>query len=331
MDEDIVNRLVCPACKRTLQVHGLRHRAHSVISGRLDCRRCLQAYPIIAGIPSLLSQPHPYPVYFLPPEDLLPTPPASRVERVKNNGIQLAVKYYGRSAFLDAIRKRRPANRFDICHLRDARALQKAYRFSRAPFVTRILERMITKRCRTDERCLGIVNILRAAKPHRLLDIASGPGGLLTKAMPRLRSTRAVGLGISLENCRMVTGLAQHLRFGHRLQMIHGDARAAPFPDGTFDCVSGWTAAYHISQYERAIQECARVLVRGGHFVGTLHTTYPSHAQGALTRAEEEEFIRWAHLPLDIPSVCSILQSAGFTVSHKMEIGNSHLLVAEKA
>ena len=112
--------------------------------------------------------------------------------------------------------------------------------------------------------------------------------------------------------------------------MVHGDARLMPFRDASFDCVSGWTAAYHISRYEEALRESARVLKPGGHFVGTFHTVYPSHCPNELTREEEEEFIRCACLPLNIGEVCETFRRAGFVVSRKTQIGNSHLIMARR-
>jgi SAM-dependent methyltransferase len=314
-----------------LRADRLRHVGDDIVSGRLVCASCNQAYPIIAGIPSLFLSPHPYPRYFLPPEDLLPEPRVSLSEkRNSTSGLALMLKYHGKAAFLEAIRTRRPSRRFDVGCFTDLRTRQKAYRFSRRSFSVRMVDRVIKKRWWTDERCIGMVNVLKKLRPRRLLDIASGGGGFLSKVMPGLRSTRAVGLEIYVPNCRLVTGLARYLGFDGRLQMVHGDARLMPFPSAAFDCVSGWTAAYHISQYERAMQESARVLRRGGHFVGTFHAEYPDHSDGLLTREEEEEFIRWARLPLNIRNVCRTLEKAGFAIVSNAVVGDSRLVVARR-
>ncbi len=329
--------LVCPQCKRAL--HLLNSRGGpDIVSGVLQCAHCRQDYPIITGVPCLLPDPHPFPIGFLPPEDILQEPPATLKEKRGRNNLGLVLYKYGKAEFIRAVRQtarlspEARARRFQVSRTTVLNPTIKrlAYRHSRLSFIRNVMEPVMEQRFWPDKRCVAMVTTLQNLQPERLLDIATGPGSLLCRALPRLTATKAVGLEIFFEACRLVMAEAAYFGFGKRLQMVHGDARLMPFADATFDCVSGWTALYHISRYEAAIREAARVLRKGGHFVGTVHTKYPSHCRDLLSRSEEEEMIRCAHLPLNIHEVCGVLRASGFVISSKEAVGNCHLVVAKK-
>ena len=336
MRETILDLLVCPQCKESLKPVGLRRRSE-VLNGVLQCAACHQAYPIVAGVPSLFPDPHPFPIWFLPPDDILSAPKWSR-KHGKTNALQLTLEHYGKARFMQAIRhtaKRSRNGRRQKFHLSRSVVLnetikREAYRFSRESYIRRVTVPLMKRHWWPDKQCVAMVKTLQELKPERLLDIATGPGAFVCRALPRLKRTTAVGLEIYFEKCRLVLSEAVYFGFRDRIEMIHGDARLMPLPDCSFDCVSGLTAAYHISRYEEAVRESARVLRTGGHFVGTFQTTYPSHCPKVLTRSEEEEFIRRAHLPLNIREVCEVFRDAGFVVAKEIKIGNSHLIVARK-
>lgn len=338
MREDVINRVVCPKCKLPLTASRMRHFKGVVLCGTLTCLSCREKYPIMAGVPSLFLNAHSFPIGFLPPEDILPEPVATLKEKRLTNSLALVLKKYGKAQFMRAVRqtaKLSTGQRQRRIHVSPSSVMsqtikRKAYRFSKESFVRKVMEPVMRKRFWPDKRCIAMVETLQKLYPDSLLDIATGPGGLLCRALPLLKRTTAIGLEIYFDKCRLVLSEAVHFGFRDRIEMIHGDARLMPFPDSSFDCVSGWTAAYHISWYEEALRESARVLRTGGHFVGTFHTIYPSHCTDVLTREEEEEFIRCAHLPMNIHEVCDVLRASGFAVAKKTEVGNSHLIVARK-
>jgi len=290
----------------------------------------------MAGIPSLIPDPHPFPLEFLPPENTLPIPPATLKENRQTNGLTLTLKKYGKAAFIRAVRQyAEPTGskrKFGVSRsiLLNRTVRRKAYRYSRESFIRSVMEPVMKSRFWPDKRCAAMAETLQTLKPQMLLDIATGPGGLLCRALPKLRQTTAIGLEIGFDACRIVIAESHYFGFARRIEMVHGDARLLPFPDSIFDCVSGWTALYHISQYEAAVREAKRVLRKGGYFVGTVHTKYPRHCPEDLTREEEEEFISAAHLPSDINSVCSTFREQGFAITKKTKVGNSHLLVARR-
>lgn len=204
----------------------------------------------------MLLEPHPYPEFALPPEDLFPQVRARQVKGTYPNGLQAVLACYGKDCFLQALREQAPGGSFDLTSLRGSNARRKACFLGSESFVTQMLTERIKPIWWIDERCQAMIGAVLNIKPSNLLDIASGGGGFISSALSSLSSTQAIGLEITLDNSRMVTKEAELLGFNDRLQMVQGDARIMPFVDATFDCVSGLLAAYHIPRYELAIAEC---------------------------------------------------------------------------
>jgi ubiquinone/menaquinone biosynthesis C-methylase UbiE len=51
------------------------------------------------------------------------------------------------------------------------------------------------------------------------------------------------------------------------VELVPGDVRRMPFPDGAFDLVMDFGTCYHIARASQALSEVARVLTPGGLFV----------------------------------------------------------------
>lgn len=330
MNPEFVHALICPVCRGPLGVAKRRCCRDAIQSGILHCRGCRREYPVVAGIPSMLPRRHPHPIQFLPPEGLLPQPPGYLTSRKRKNGLERYVEHYGRTRFLNTLRRRPLGDAYRTSHLRDAYSRRRGGRCSRPDYFLHVVNELMRKHWWKEDRFRALLAAVESLQPRRLLDIASGPGSFLCRILSRQAQLEAVGLEIYLDKSRMVTAEARHLAFSPRLQMVHGDARLMPFPDDVFDCISGLTAAYHMARYECAIRESHRVLRPGGHFVGTFHITYPSHCEKLLTRVEEETFIRWAHLPFNLDEVRNVFCESGFFIEHVEAIGGTALLVARK-
>jgi uncharacterized protein len=54
MKESILEIVVCPVCKGTLELRVSEKKDSEIISGSLTCEKCSHAYPIADGIPNLL-------------------------------------------------------------------------------------------------------------------------------------------------------------------------------------------------------------------------------------------------------------------------------------
>jgi ubiquinone/menaquinone biosynthesis C-methylase UbiE len=131
---------------------------------------------------------------------------------------------------------------------------------------------------------------LAAVEPgERLLDVATGTGGLPRALAPRgARPREAVGLDRSAS---MLAVAAAHLPPDWSL--LQGDAKHLPFPDQSFDLVS---ASYllHLLGPDHRIQvltEIARVLRPGGRVV-----TVTTESRRSVTRTLLERLPRWSGL-----------------------------------
>ena len=138
------------------------------------------------------------------------------------------------------------------------------------------------------------VELAAPGESERLLDVATGTGGLLRELS--LRSVRpAEVVGIDRSPSMLATAAAHVLPAGWRL--LSGDARRLPFPDRRFDVV---TACYllHLLDREcraRAIAEIARVLREGARVVTVTVDSRRPVPRAALTRLPRLSGLR----PLD--------------------------------
>jgi SAM-dependent methyltransferase len=65
----------------------------------------------------------------------------------------------------------------------------------------------------------------------------------------------------------LAAGRARAEASGVAVQLLQGDVRALPFPDGSFDLVLAVTVLCFVNDAARAVSEMARVLVPGGRLL----------------------------------------------------------------
>jgi ubiquinone/menaquinone biosynthesis C-methylase UbiE len=103
-----------------------------------------------------------------------------------------------------------------------------------------------------------ILEALREVGAKNVLEVGCG-AGVLTERITKEQGASVIGLDSSQ---RMVD-----LTRDRGIPAQLGDVQELPFDDGSFDCVvAGWLF-YHVPDRERAIAQCARVLVPGGTLV----------------------------------------------------------------
>jgi ubiquinone/menaquinone biosynthesis C-methylase UbiE len=146
-----------------------------------------------------------------------------------------------------------------------------------------------------EQGALGAAAELAApSESDRLLDVATGTGGLLRELARRGRRPAEV-VGVDNSASMLAIAAAEGLPAGWRV--ILGDARRLPFPDQRFDVVA---ACYllHLMDREsrtRTIAEIARVTRPGGRVViVTVESRRPA-ARSVLTRLPRRSGLR----PLD--------------------------------
>ncbi len=101
-----------------------------------------------------------------------------------------------------------------------------------------------------------LLEAVGAGKGTRLLDVATGPGYVATRAAER--GAEVVGLDFSDRMLAFARSRAPDVEF------VQGDATSLPFEDATFDAVTAAFLLLHLGAPEHAVGEAARVLRPGG-------------------------------------------------------------------
>lgn len=101
----------------------------------------------------------------------------------------------------------------------------------------------------------------------RALDVGTGPAQIPVKLLEKAPGLAIVGLdrgGPMLDQAGVVResgGLAG------RLELVHGEARRLPFPDGAFDLVMCNSVVHHLADPKPLLREMRRVMKPGGALV----------------------------------------------------------------
>jgi SAM-dependent methyltransferase len=143
----------------------------------------------------------------------------------------------------------------------------------------------------TQHAIAPLLNTVHVGAGTRLLDVATGSGGVAARAAAR----GAVVTGVDLAS-RMVELAAQRYP---QLAFHVADVATLPFAEASFDAVVCNFGLGHFPRPERAMAECVRVLVAGGR-LGFSWWDVPARTrlQGVLIEALQEA---GAMPPPDIP------------------------------
>jgi len=159
--------------------------------------------------------------------------------------------------------------------------------------------------------------LLRLTGPtpeDRLLDVACGPGALLSVFAPHVR--HAVGLDLTMA---MLKEARAHHREGGALALVRAEAERMPFVDGTFTLVVTTSAVHHFGSPRRVIDEMLRVCRPGGKVA--IEDLVGAEDDAVRARQNEIERLRDpAHVELLSPrGLGSLLTSAGLTLVGQAE------------
>jgi SAM-dependent methyltransferase len=101
-----------------------------------------------------------------------------------------------------------------------------------------------------------LLDAVAAGGGTRLLDVATGPGYVAAAADER--GATVVGADLSPAMVQIARRLQPELEF------VEADAEGLPFPDESFDAITGNFVVLHLGRPERAAAQFARVLRPGG-------------------------------------------------------------------
>lgn len=101
-----------------------------------------------------------------------------------------------------------------------------------------------------------------AAKPARILDVATGTGGVALDLVAR-GAGRVVGVDVTDAMLRRAQANVARADLRDRLQLVLGTAERLPFPDATFDALTFTYLLRYVSDPRHTLQELARVLKPG--------------------------------------------------------------------
>lgn len=100
-----------------------------------------------------------------------------------------------------------------------------------------------------------------------VLDDGTGPGVSAIAIAAALPAVRVVGLDISAPMISRARPHVARCPDRERITLVQGDAMALPFPDASFDGVTGHSFLYLMPDRAKALSEAHRVLRPGGRLV----------------------------------------------------------------
>lgn len=120
-----------------------------------------------------------------------------------------------------------------------------------------------------------VVALVKATKPNRILDIATGTGDLAIMQSKAIPTAKVIGLDISAGMLEVGQEKVKSLKLEKSIELVLGDSENIPYEDNFFDAI---TVSYGVRNFEnlnKGLQEIYRVLKPGGVFI-ILETSVPT-------------------------------------------------------
>ena len=113
-----------------------------------------------------------------------------------------------------------------------------------------------------------MASLLSIEPTHQALDIGSGYGGA-ARYLAASFGCSVMALNLSEKENERARQLSAERGLSDKIEVVDGSFEAIPAADNRFDVVWSQDAILHSGQREKVLQEVARVLKPGGHFVFT--------------------------------------------------------------
>jgi demethylmenaquinone methyltransferase/2-methoxy-6-polyprenyl-1,4-benzoquinol methylase len=111
------------------------------------------------------------------------------------------------------------------------------------------------------------INELKASKPKRILDVATGTGDFAFEALSILKPEKIVGVDISAGMLEVAKQKIDKRKLSDKFEVRLGDSEKLPFNDNEFEAI---TVAYGVRNFENletGLADMLRVLKPGGKVV----------------------------------------------------------------
>jgi demethylmenaquinone methyltransferase/2-methoxy-6-polyprenyl-1,4-benzoquinol methylase len=112
-----------------------------------------------------------------------------------------------------------------------------------------------------------MVDRVAAARPGRVLDVATGTGAVALDLVART-GAHVTGLDLSPDMLARARERIARLGVADRVELVAGRAEDLPFPDGSFDAVTFTYLLRYVADPAATIRELARVVRPGGMMAG---------------------------------------------------------------
>jgi ubiquinone/menaquinone biosynthesis C-methylase UbiE len=115
--------------------------------------------------------------------------------------------------------------------------------------------------------CANLADHAQVKPGHRVLDLGSGPGISAFGMLDRVPDIDVVGLDLSRTMLFLAEQWRKREQNGQRVEFVRADATLLPFPDQSFDAVTGHSFLYLLPDAEAVLREVKRVLRPGSRCV----------------------------------------------------------------
>jgi len=107
------------------------------------------------------------------------------------------------------------------------------------------------------------ISLLKAIKPKKILDIATGTGDFAISSM-RLKPESVIGIDISIEMLNVGNVKIKNKKLDNIIKLQEGDSEDIQFNDNTFDAITVGFGARNFQNLNRGLKEMYRVVKPGG-------------------------------------------------------------------
>ena len=174
------------------------------------------------------------------------------------------------------------------------------------------------------------IRALKASKPQRLLDVATGTGDFALEAVNMLQPRKVIGVDISEGMLAVAREKIAKKGLGDQFEVTLADSENLPFADGTFDAVTVAFGVRNFENLEKGLSDIYRVLKPGGKAVilefskprgfpvKQLYHFYFNHVTPLIGKVFSKDFRAYSYLPESVAQFpdgkqfTDILQRVGF-------------------